>query len=336
MKILPHRHYANCVRISNPAFTGRVSVFSKKMDKMLKSSVISYSENNNLLNILRKVLTKKIKTGTVLGEGNRGIVLGLDSKYVLKIDKNSPLKLDVMSVPFNKFSDLSFKSYLGGVVAKFGNVSILKNVSKTGKHLPAGVPTSFVESNCPKECVEYYEKKYLPRFASLPQKSFDDVAYDFKLLNKSSGEGHYFDVSNPNNFVLVGRKIKIVDSICKSFEKEMTTSDMLSPLLFLQDVSNECSYSSTALNNRRKLFKKIILAGIKNDLPLMNEDCSYVFEVVLEELCKSKVDTNRFNKDVSLLKSKFSNKKELLSHAKQYLNSIFDAQNDDLIWGFKN
>ena len=331
MKILSQQNYINPRITTNPNFSGRVSVFSKKMDRIIKSTNSTQAENVNLVNLLKKMLDKKLKKKSFLGVGCRGVVVPLDSKYVLKLDKTLPLKFDIMSIPVDKFRDLTFKSYFGGIVAKFGNVRVLKNVSKTGNHLPAGVPTYFSEHNSLKDCVEYYEKKYLPRFASLPQKSFDDVAYDFKLLNKNSADGHCFDVRNPNNFVLVGRKIKIVDSICQSFETEMTTADLLSPFLFLQDVANECSYSAGALNNRRKLFKKLILAGLKNDLHLMNGGNSFVFEEVLEYLCKSKVDTQRFSSDILNLKLSHPNKKEFLSMVKKYLNNIFDASNYEVV-----
>lgn len=329
MKVLSSFNPVNYTQKTNPSFSGKVSVFSKKMDKILQSTNVSQSENLNLLSLLKKNMVKQIKKKAFLGEGCKAIVLSLDSKYVLKLQKNEPINLEVMNIPFDKFRDLNFKSYFGGVVAKFGNVSVLKNVSKSGKHLPAGVPASFAENNLQKACVDYYENIYLPRFASLPQKSFDDVAYDFKLLNKNSGDGYCFDVRNPNNFVLVGKKIKIVDCICKSFEEKMTTTDLLTPFLFFQDVSNECLFSTKALNNRRKLFKKIILAGIKNDLPLVNGGNSFVFEEVLESLCKAKVNSNCFIKDLNLLKSRASNKNELLGLTKQYLNSIFDVKNQD-------
>lgn len=331
MKISIHSNYINYRKNTCPAFAGRVSVFSKRMDKLIKSSNPSQAENLNLMNLLKKIINKKTKEQSILGEGCRGIVFSLDSKYVLKLDKSSPLNLEFMSIPFDKFRNLNFKAYVGGVVAKFGNVRVLKNVSKTGKHLPAGVPAYFSEHNLQKDCVEYYEKKYLPKFASLPQKSFDDVAYDFRLLNENSRDGHCFDTRNPNNFVLVGKKIRIVDSICQSFEKEMTITDLVAPFLFFQDVANECTYSVRGLNNRRKLFKKIVLAGLKNDLPIDNGGNSYIFDEVFEYLCKPKVDSSRFRSDILNLKAAYSNKKEFLSVAKQYLNSVFDASNTDFV-----
>lgn len=333
MKILTQCNYkiVSHNRPAYPVFAGRLSVFSKKMDKMLNSTNTTQRENLNLLNLLKKMLHKSAKSKSVLGEGRRGVVLSLDSKYVLKLDKNDPTKLDFMNIPSDRFRNLNFKSYFGGIVAKFGNVQVLKNVSKTGNHFPAGVPVSFVKNNLNKECINYYEEIYLPRFASLPQKSFDDVAYDFNLLNKNSGEGHCFDVRNPNNFVLVGRKIRIVDSICKSFDDEMTTTELLAPFLFFRDISSECFYSAKALANRRKIFNKLILAGLKNDLPLMNNSSAYIMEEVLENLCKSKVDTKCFVNDMLQLKAVSSNKKELLSLAKRYLNSIFDSSNSVML-----
>lgn len=330
MKISSKQNLLNYKQRTYPNFASKVSIFSKKLDKIIKSTNSTQDEDIKLLNLLKKIINKKTKEKSFLGEGRRGIVLLLDSKYVLKIDKNTPLKLDFMSIPFDKFNNLNFKSYFGGVIAKFGNVHILKNISKTGKHTPAGVPSHLTAKNHHKECIEYYEKKYLPKFSSLPQKTFDDVAYDFKLLNKNNDGGYCFDVRNPNNFVLVGKKIRIVDSICQSFENEMATADLLAPFLFFQDVANECTYSTNSLPHRRKLFKKIVLAGLNNDLPLMNGSNAFIFEEVLENLCKSKVNAQRFHSDIIILKEKFSNKKEFLAMTKRYLNSIFDTKNEDI------
>ena len=83
MKISIHLNYINYRKNTCPAFAGRVSVFSKRMDKLIKSSNPSKAENLNLMNLLKKIINKKTKEQSILGEGCRGIVFSLDSKYVL-------------------------------------------------------------------------------------------------------------------------------------------------------------------------------------------------------------------------------------------------------------
>ena len=189
-------------------------MFSKRLDKVLNKKSCTIADSIFLSDKLEKIKKRRFAQNAILGEGMQAKVVKIDSKYVMRSSPNSIIG-DFNNIYFEESPWCKLKNYYGDCVAKLGDVEILKNVSKTGTHLPAGVPKKMIDTSTPEECRKYYENVYLPKFANLPQKAYDNVAQDCSKLNLYyDGESWYrFDVINPNNFVAVGKKIKIVDNI---------------------------------------------------------------------------------------------------------------------------
>jgi len=325
---------------NKPNFCGYVSVFSKRLDKVLKQNDCSIDDSMYLYNKLQKIIDKRKRQNDVLGEGTLAKVFKIDSKYVLRSGKlGSPVVESFRRGDIDNRAYFGLKTYYGDYVAKFGDIQILRNVSSTGKHIPAGVPSKITLSKSPEESRKYYEETYLPLFAKLSQKAYDDVAYDFSTLNMYCTDGFYrFDVLNPNNFVLVGKKICIVDNLVKKNEESqfllaynetkqgglMSIADLMRAFLMLQEAGVECEFSEKALPLRRELFKKIVLAGVKNNLPVVNEENMFCFEKVAEILCKSNCDAVQIQVNLERLVDDYcDNPKKTLRKVADYVDSIF-------------
>lgn len=264
---------------SCPTFGGYLSKFSKRLDKVLTQKECSFNDSIFLQNSLEKIVAKRLKNNDVLGEGSMARVLKIDSKYVVRLSRwDNPVVTGFDEKYVDPYRDVKLKTYKGAYVAQFGDAQILENISPTGKQMPAGIPLQMTLHASKEDCKKYYEDVYLPTFAKLPQKVYDDVACDFEQLNMlNDGSWYIFDILNPNNFVLVGKKIKIVDKIAKISEdshrmegyddkyidKGMSTTDMMRVFLMNQDCLNECEFSQKSLPLRRELFKKLAIAGIK-------------------------------------------------------------------------
>ncbi|MBR5556056.1 hypothetical protein IKU74_08595 [bacterium] len=326
-----------------PAFEGYVSAFSKKLDEVISKDFCSMDESRSLNNMLIQILKKRLKNNDVLGEGTLARVFKIDSKYAMRLDKMFLGCVGVFDENYkNPYKDLHLKTYYGDFVAKFGGAQILRNVSSTGKHIPAGVPQSLRAKLTPEECQKYYAEVYLPKFASLPQKSYDDVASDFSTLNLCYDDDWYrFDVINPNNFVLVGKRIKIVDNITQNInnptylsefsegviDNSMSTTDMMRVFLFAQDCSTECEYSKKMLPLRRQLFKKLAIAGIKNNLFVCNDKNLCYFEKVVENLCQANEEPTVIKSTLDDYMRKYNkNPKKVISEASKYIDEIFKPQ----------
>lgn len=328
---------------NKPVFGGYVSAFSKKLDKVITHGICSVDDSFYMQDELNKIIQKRLEKNEILGEGTFAKVLKIDSKYVLRMTKSITKTLEGFTgFGCDNRSYFGLKTYYGDYVAKFGNVQVLRNVSATGKHIPAGVPSELSNSKTSEECRKYYEETYLPLFAKLPQKAFDDVAYDFATLNLYCSDGWYrFDVFNPSNFVLVGKQIRIVDNLVKNTDDAnflraysengrdcaMSTTDLMRVFLMMQEPRVECEFSENALPFRRELFKKIVLAGMKNYLPLSNDENVFCLEKVAEILCKSNNQTQQIHAKLERFAEDYTkNPKKTLKNVADYIDSIFQPK----------
>lgn len=306
-------------------FTGYTSAFSKKLQQVVAKGNVDDSEKQFLISQLQK----KMILDRNIGRGCQGSIFKIDDKYVAKRYLDTSKRNPHLTIyPDLKFSALT--TYYGEPVAKYDNIEILKNVSANGKHIPAGIPMNYSSISPYRKSLEYYENEYLPLFSSLPQKSFDAIAKDCSTLNKMKSEnGSYtFDFLNPNNFVLAGRSLRITDEIK---ETPVRNPNTISKLLvtFLQKMScdEDALYSEKAIPYRRELFKKITLAGMKNNLPLGDtfED-SLIWENVANYLCKAKASAFDIINNLTNLKFQVYDPELRLQKAEEYLDGIYDKK----------
>ena len=270
--------------LSPQTFTGYKSTFSKKLEKALAAQRTTSQSASKLLDDFADMYDKKVCLDKKIGSGFYGTVYKIDDCYVLKRgnERLEPEFGGIEVVRNRKFSQL--KHYFGEAIAKIFNnsgedMAILKNVYSKGISIPAGVPDDFAKTHTKDECFKYYADVYLPKFASLPQKSFDGIAMDFALLNKMSTKrkSYFFDFLNPNNFVLCGKTIRVLDEI-NEYEKPTRNciTDMLDVFLNRVDLDNDAVYDENLVSLRKKLTKKIILAGARHKVPMCYQNTDLV------------------------------------------------------------
>lgn len=242
-------------------FNGYKTSFSKKFENFMKNETMSVENLSDLQNSLRDVVSRKMTPKYYMEEGRFNKVYRIDDYYVLRLNKDyspsvrKPMKISQIAQ--------NLKTYCGNVIAKFGNVSIVKNAIGNNKDtVSAGIPFELLTASPYKRKLAMI--KSLKTFAKLPQRAYDKVAKDFAELNKQSkGYGLKFDCYNPNNFIKVGNQIKIVDDISEGFSRH-DCLDMLN--VFMKEYKLPMSENTKKL--KRTIFKKCILAASKNNLAI--------------------------------------------------------------------
>ncbi len=320
----------NPINIYNPqnkkahcSFGMRISKIGRQIDKVIATKA---SEPDSIME-LRRMLEDYFKSPQsqekLINEGFHEKVFLIDDKYVLKYRHNS--KPNVGNFTFDPgFSYLlnGLKSYFGKVLMRFGDIKILRNVSSNSQHVPAGIPRRMI-GNYPKdELIAYYNNIYLPIFANLPQRSFDRIAQDFSCLNKK-GFGVYrmkFDTRNPNNIVLAGSStLRIVDEIDDVIGiNPNCTAGLLD--VFLRKANTIMLAPKTSENKplRSELFRKVILAGERYELPLIsNPDYDNKVWAFVCDFGKDSEDIISF---ITSLRENVKNKKLRLEAVNDYLS----------------
>lgn len=224
------------------------SSFGKRLEKALKNT----NTSDGLQEEFNKILAKKKNSDNKIGEGSYGSVYRIDDYYVFKIYHKTGAQTGNFKASYeNKFQDL--KVYCGKVLAKIGNVEIIRNVTKNRK--------DFLQMANPSvDGIEAYNHS-LKEFISLPQKAFDKLAKDFMTLNSIHNSNLYysFDTNNPNNFIKVGKSIKIVDDIDWTPCKQPNDIYNLMHIFIKKDGD---------INLKKEIFKKCALACEKQKLPM--------------------------------------------------------------------
>lgn len=313
-------------------FTGYKSTFSKKLEKALAAPKTTSQSASRLLNDFADMYDKKVCMDKKIGSGFYGTVYKIDDGYVLKRGNEhlEPEFGGIEVVRNRKFTHL--KHYFGEAVAKIFNnngedMVILKNVYSRGKSIPAGVPDEFAKTHTKEECFKYYADVYLPKFASIPQKSFDGIAGDFAQLNKmcTKRKSYFFDFLNPNNFVLCGKTIRVLDDI-NEYEKPTRNcvTDMLDVFLNRVDLDNEAVYDKKLVNLRKNLVKKIILAGAKHEVPMCYQNTDLVsWQKTFNDILKMKdLKVGKMTSDIDKLINLSKKPKVRVESVKQYLEEI--------------
>lgn len=207
------------------------------------------------------------------GKGTNAFVYRLDDKYAFKFNYNkNPDFHEFTLIDNEKFKKL--KTWYGAVLVKIGNISILKNANPDKNAIVAGVPLELQDK--PRLLKKSYTD-YLNMCAGLPQKAFDDIAFDFNSLNNindKTNEFHRyyfgFDYDNPNNFLISGNAIKIVDNINPYFhEGGNNLSQMLRVLISDITPSLSSEPDKKLFEPKREIMKKCLLSceKVKLDIP---------------------------------------------------------------------
>ena len=279
------------------------STYGKRLEKAISSANIS----DDIISDFSGVLAAKMNDKNKMGSGGWGTVYRIDDYYVFKTYHLDAPKIGSARLNTDTRFD-KLKTYWGKVLTRIGNIEIIRNATKNrhdilqmAKYIDDG-PVAYDKS--------------LREFLTLPQKAFDNIAQDFKNLNGiiSGNQFYRFDTNNPNNFVKVGKSIKIVDDIditpCKQY------NDIYALLrVFIQKGGD--------MDNKKEIFKRCILACEKHKLPLDSAHlylCKYVDE--LFENAGVKVSYDEYYKFMKGLRETCSDETLRLQHVNEYLESI--------------
>lgn len=321
------------IRSSYPqTFTGYKSSFSKKLEKAIAAPRTTRQSASRLLYDFADMYEKRVCMDNKIGSGFYGTVYKIDDSYVLKRGNEKLIPefggIEVVRKP--QFPKL--KHYFGEAVAKIYNnngedMSILKNVYSKGESIPVGIPDGFAKTHTKEECFEYYTKTYLPTFSQLPQRSFDGIAKDFALLNKmcTSKKSYFFDFLNPNNFVLCGKTLRILDEINTDIVRTKNcVTDMLEVFINRMDLDNAAVFDEKLLPFRKELTKKLILAGARHEVPMCNNpaDLSAWSKTFNDVLGMEDLDVGQMVADIESIVGVYVKPKQRVEITKQYLEEI--------------
>lgn len=309
---------------NKPIFKGIVEDFGSKAQVILSKNKIENEDKLILKDMFIKSYDELTKPERFIGSGFWGKVYIIDNNFVAKIGKNIKNIKSFIDEQFkiekSTFRDL--KTYFGEPVGNIGEVQILKNV---GEHIPAGVPSKQVDTlNSLAECEKYYQEKYLPLFAKVPQESYDNLISDIAKLNNmkySQNEYYIFDSNNPGNIVLSGNKLFLIDNM-NTIDHDNYNSvgkvleAMLYKLVFHQKVN---SYGNN-IQDAKEILKKIIIASEKANLPY---DTRYsdekIWQTVLKN-CGIDMDANDFIQNLEIIRAKNPKIEKRIPKIEKYIN----------------
>ena len=278
------------------------STYGKRIEKAISSKM-----TDDIVSDFSSILAAKMNYKNRMGSGGWGTVYRIDDYYVFKKYHNETPKIGSAKLNFDTRFD-KLKTYLGKVLLRIGNIEIIRNATKDKRNILQ--MAKFIDDGP----VAY--DKSLQEFSALPQKAFDNIAEDFKKLNNISFNSQFyrFDTNNPNNFVKVGKSIKIVDDIditpCEQ------TNDIYALLrVFIQKGGNE--------EKKKEIIKKCILACEKHELPLDSAH-KYMYTSMnnIFKNAEVKVSYDDYYKFAKNLREKCPNKAFRLQQVKKYLEEI--------------
>ncbi|MBD5402419.1 hypothetical protein HDR58_06420 [bacterium] len=279
------------------------SPFGKRFEKALVSGDIS----EDIVKDFASILETKKNIISKIGNGRWGEVFRIDDYFVFKTYYDHPPAVGKAKINTDSTFDV-LKTYCGKVLARIGNIEIIRNVTKNKKNF-----LEMAKYNAVGERAYDYTLK---EFCSLPQKAFDDLAQDFKTLNglRRSNIFYRFDTANPNNFIKVGKSIKVVDDI--DWTPCPEANDIYAYLrVFIQEGGD--------LSLKKEIFKKCILAIEKHQLPLEAAH-KYIKQQVQELFSNAgvRVSFDDYYKDMTALRSTCSEDAVRMTKVNEYLENL--------------
>ena len=316
---------------NNINFSGYKTNFSKQFEEFLRCDNPSREQKEVLKQEFANVISKRSNDKHKLGEGKFHNTYKIDDYYVFRVDKDEKPYIDTpikrKHVKYDGFK--GFKSYFGYIVARFGDFEIFKNaLGSSKKSVNAGIPFDLSsryynmlengilpDRKLMKNITKYYNETYLPTFSKLPQRAYDNLVKDFVSLNKSATKESFdlidsYDCNNPNNFVQVGKSIRIVDDLSTKFS-ESNISDVTH--VFLRNYA--AKETSQSKKMKREIFNKCMIAAMKHDFTKgsIRLEKTLQFVGIKEPIEDFAQNIN----DISMLP-----KRKRVPMLKEYLNSI--------------
>ncbi len=299
----------NCITNNNYSYTPSFQAYYKSpFGKRVEQALASGQFSEELAADFEKIFAQKRNLKCKMGAGKYGTVFRIDDYFVFKKYHNYEPKFKPAKVNTKTIYD-GLRTYCGKVLARFGNIEIIRNATRDRR--------DFVQmARSSQEGTRAYAHS-LREFCSLPQRAFDNLAQDFQKLN-GIFEGHRycrFDTGNPNNFIKVGNSIKVVDDIDDICPCQNPNDIYAFLRVFIQ--------KGGGARNKKEIFKKCIMACEKYQLPIESAH-KYLMKFMNEifEHAGVKVSFDDFYKIIKNLRETCPNDKQRLASVKEYLETI--------------
>ena len=325
MRITPVNTYQYSAK--RPVFKGVVEDFGKKTKEVFIKTKIDAEDEITLKRLLIKAFDELITPERFLGGGFFGEVYSVDKDLAAKISKGVLDSHEFLQggIKLGKRVFAGLKTYYGEALGQIGRIEILRNL---GEHIPAGIPSKEMKKmNSLEECEKYYQEKYLPVFAKVPQESYDTLIKDIAALNGmkySKDEYYVFDSRNPGNIVLSGGKLLLTDGMDTINLPECNTvGKVLEAMLYKLTSSRMILDYGNHVEDAREILCKIITASEKADLPydtrLSDEN---IWKCVLLN-CNINMKADSFIQGLEFIRGRNPDLKKRLPKIEQYLDNVF-------------
>lgn len=312
-----------------PAFQGYSRRLQNQLDNILIKKTLTSQDKLDLIEAIKKVIPTTLVSEKFIEKGSHASVYQITRKYAARVPNEVKINPDNvgnnLKIGENIFRNLN--NYFGEAVVELGQFQILRNV---GRHTTAGVPQHKAEKLSLSEIKKYYLEKYLPKFANLPQGSYDEIAADLNKVNsmKSDARTYYcIDAYNPNNIVAKSDRLFIVDEFDRlcDISYNNTTAKLLDIFINRATKDVEAPFAGDKVNLVRKIFKKIIISSEKHDLVQANSKEDYESWNKALKKCCINIEAYKVLNNLEGLFVQYKNIDERVQQVKNYLAQIFIA-----------
>ena len=267
----------NAVNFGSSKGEAIIKLLDSSIDTLINGSELNIANKIKFHKVLSKALPEIMVPENYINKGRDSKVYRINDKYVAKIRRgyyanNSVRIYDTTTMPNKQFKQLD--CYYGEPVAKVGKVEILRNATPNQNHIYCGAKYHG-NGNVALREIEAYETKFLPVCNDVPQESFDSLASNLKKLNGMTKrtlkgtETYVPDIINPNNLLISNNKFALVDKLdTVPYENPNSIYTMLEPLILRLNPDTPVSEKDSLMGMRKNIFKKILIASEKNELPL--------------------------------------------------------------------
>lgn len=298
------------------------NVFIEALDTFVKKQEQKAVQELNIAEKLKASISSIIENTNFINKGEHGEVFRVNDFWVIKLPINQKPVINSATLNTENMS-AKLKTYYGDTIAQFGNVEVMKNaIGGSAEAIPAGVSRS---CKTLQEQMKYYNDVYLEKFSNLPQSAYDNIAADFKELNRTTRNGKYleFDTINPSNFVATDNEIKIMDELTQTSSREPNSvAKMLNVFTNSFDHETPAVFDMLATGRRKDIFKKCLLASEKAELPYgwSPQERSSLNEAM--NLCGFQEDFSEVQRTLMNNRRKYSDMPERLKAAQEYLDNL--------------
>lgn len=318
----------NCNYNTYPNFRGKSRELEKVLDVVLEKGVATPEDNKLIIEKIKAALNDILKPSRFIEEGSHKAVYKITSKYAARVpimEKLTPKNIgNAFEWGQNRFK--AMKNYFGEPILQLGQFQLLRNI---GINTPAGVPEHLAKKFGKGQLNKYYLYKYLPLFAQVSQQDYIEFAKNLDKLNGMKfGARMYgvFDSLNPNNIVMSGGKLFLVDEIDLLCDKSYanTTAKLLNVFINRASKDYEAPDAGKRINLVRRIFKKVLISGVvANLVHAVSKEDFRCWEIALQ---KCKITNTPASEVLNMLEDITCSKvdeKEKINMTTKYLITLF-------------